>query len=222
MQLSKETLQTLRNFLSINPNLMLKPGNVLTTGALDKSCFATAEIAEDIPRSAGIYDLNEFLGVVSIFSDPDITFHDTHIMIKDVGGTTRSSIKYMLADPEILVYPKKTPNIDNIIASFNISATQITQITKAAAVLKSPFLTLQGDGEKLSLIVHDKSNPNSNQFNITTEDKTDATFKSHVKISTLKMISDDYQVDISSSKVLKFTSKAKMYLFACETDSEFE
>lgn len=76
MKLSKNTINILRNFSGINTNLLLKPGNQLMTVAANKTAFASAEVEETFDTEFGIYDLSEFLGVLSVFSEPDLEFSE--------------------------------------------------------------------------------------------------------------------------------------------------
>lgn len=215
MKLSKETITILRNFASINPNIMFKKGNTLMTGAANKTCFAVAEIEETIPVDMGIYDLGELLGVISIFNDPDLTFTNGTLTISE----GRNKIRYMPADAEVLVYPKRQVSLPTNDVSFNLPAAQLQQIIKAGAVLKVPFMTVKGDGSKITVIVHDKANVNSNQFVIDVDVDSTAEFQMHVKVDNLKMLVEDYFVEVSFNKILQFTGKKKSYLVTCEIDS---
>ena len=67
MELSKETLTLIKNFAGINGSLMLKAGNRLSTISEGKNVMAETTISETLPIDFAIYDLNEFLNVVSLF-----------------------------------------------------------------------------------------------------------------------------------------------------------
>ena len=222
MKLSKNTLNLLRNFSSINNNILIRPGNTLMTVAANKTAFACAEIEESFPHQFGIYDLNEFLGVISIFNDPDLDFTDRALTISE--GNRR--IRYMPADPEVIIFPKKEPKFtDEPDASFTLDSQQLTQISKASSVLKAPIVTFKGDGSKIVVLVHDKTNPNSNQFTIDVGENTDKNFEMHLKVDSLKMQhapGDSYEVLVSFAKIVKFIGDRKSYLVACETDSTSE
>ncbi len=189
------------------------------TVAPNKTSFAVAEIEDSFDGDFGVYDLTEFLGVMSIFSDPELEFNKNNVTIRE--GKRR--IKYLPADPEVLIYPKKEPKFtDNPDAEFTLDAVQIQQIMKASSVLKSGIVTIRGDGKTISVIVHDKTNPNSNQFIIDTDKDTKHLFDMHIKVENLKLIHESYNVMVSSSKVVKFVGDKKSYTVACETDSSFE
>ena len=57
MELSTRTLEILRNFASINPNIVVSQGNKLTTMSIQKNLVAKAIIEETFPTTFGIYDL---------------------------------------------------------------------------------------------------------------------------------------------------------------------
>lgn len=219
MKLSKNTINLLRNLASINTNLLITPGNKLMTVAANKTAFASVEVEESFDTTFGLYDLNELLGVLSIFNDPDLEFSDKFLIVSE--GKNR--IRYMPADPEVLIFPKKEPKFtDTPDAEFKLTSGHLTQIIKAASVLKVPVVTIKGDGKKIVALVHDKTNPNSNQFVIDVEASTDKTFDLHVKVDSLKMLPEDYDVLVSFSKILKFIGDKKTYLVTCETDSTVE
>ena len=73
MKLSKETVGLFKNFAGINSNLLLKSGNKLSTISAQKNVMADSTVTETFP-DFGIYDLNEFLGAMSLFEDPELEF----------------------------------------------------------------------------------------------------------------------------------------------------
>ena len=58
MNLSENTVSVLKNYSTINQNLLIKPGKVLTTMSAMKNIVSRAEVEEDFPREMAIYDLN--------------------------------------------------------------------------------------------------------------------------------------------------------------------
>ena len=83
MKLSKDTQEIFKNYASINSNLMLREGNKLSTWTENKTVISEVVLTETFPQNFGIYDVNEFLGVVSLFSDPDITFNEDTAIISE-------------------------------------------------------------------------------------------------------------------------------------------
>jgi hypothetical protein len=54
MKLSKETLGLIKNYASINNNLLFKPGNILSTIAVSNTIMSSCTVAETFPSEFGI------------------------------------------------------------------------------------------------------------------------------------------------------------------------
>ena len=67
MKLSNETVTVLKNFSTINQNLVIKEGTELTTMSALKNIVARATVKDTFPQEVAIYDLNEFLSALSLF-----------------------------------------------------------------------------------------------------------------------------------------------------------
>ena len=76
MKLSEHTTSVLKNFASINQNLVIKEGKTISTMSAMKNIVAKAEVDEDFPREIAIYDLNEFLAALSLFTNPVLDFSE--------------------------------------------------------------------------------------------------------------------------------------------------
>lgn len=218
MKFSKETIAVLKNYSSINPNIMLK-GSVLTTISPQRNVVASVSVEEKFPVDFGVYDLSQFLGVLSLFSDPDVTFTEKVATFKE----GKNSIKYYAADAAVLKLPPdkqiKFPNSD---VALKITSTQLGQVIKTAGVLGAPDFSIVGDGETISLVVGDLKVDTGNQFSIEL-DSTDMTFSANFKVENLKMIVQDYSVEISSKGLSKWTAESgDMTLYvALESTSKF-
>lgn len=219
MQLSKETLNLIKNFSSINGSLMLKPGNKLATISEGKNVMSEVTIAETFPSDFGIYDLNEFLNVVSLFSDTNLDFSEKYVLVSD-GGT--SKIKYFAAGEGVVKAAPATIKFPSADVTFTLEAGQLAMIQRTSSVLKASDVSIVGADGKLKVIVSDKKNDTSNAYEVTLGD-TDETFKANIKVENLKMLPNDYEVSISKKKISKFkhTASDLTYYVAIEADSEF-
>ena len=93
MKLSDKTLGVLKNYANINQGLMFKKGKVLKTVSSHKNILSEAHNIRRYIIDFGVYDLNNFLSVVSLDKDnPSFEFDDKHVVI--VGKKGRSRIKY--------------------------------------------------------------------------------------------------------------------------------
>ncbi len=66
MEISENTMSILKNFSEINSNMLFKQGNALRTMSEARNVLATAHVDQDFPQQFGIYDLKEFIGVLSL------------------------------------------------------------------------------------------------------------------------------------------------------------
>jgi len=218
MKLSKETVNLIKNFAGINSNLLLKQGNKLATISGQKNVMADATVTETFPDFA-IYDLNEFLGAMSLFEDPELDFQDKYVSIKQ--GSM--NIKFFAADASNLTAPQKAITFPEAEINFRMSSSMLDMIKKTSSVLRAADVSIVGDGSKVVAVVGDKKNASGNSFSEPVGD-TDKTFKVNLKVENLKMLPGDYDVSISSKKISRFKSPNNdlVYYVAVEADSTFE
>jgi hypothetical protein len=219
MELSKDTLTLIKNFAGINGSLMLKAGNKLATISEGKNVMAEATIAEDFPIDFGIYDLNEFLNVVSLFQTTNLDFQEKYVLVSD-GGTSR--IKYFAAGEGVVKTAPTTIKFPSADVTFTLDASQLAMIQRTSSALKASDVSIVGADGKLKVIVSDKKNDTSNAYEVVLGD-TDETFKANLKVENLKMLPNDYTVEISKKKISRFkhTASDLTYYIAVEADSEF-
>ena len=216
MKLSEQSLNLLKNFASINQNIQFKTGNKLTTISPQKNILASVEIPESFPSDFAIYDLNKMLGVMSLFQDPELEIGDKTMK---VGG----KVNYMFADPSMIVIPpEKELTFPEAEVTFTMSNTDFSQTIKAAAMLGLPHVCVVGDGSKITLGATDVNNSSSDDF-VTEVGTTDMNFCMVFKIENLKLFTGDYNVEITSKGISKFshTSINLQYFIATESDSTF-
>lgn len=217
MKLSKQTLDILRNYSVINANILIKPGNTLSTLAVAKNIMAEVTVGEKFDKEVGIFNLPELLGVISMMGDPEITLSDKFMTLTE--GS--SKIRYVYADSSILTFPQKAIKMPSEDISFDLNSAQMLQIQKAAAALGVQDIAVIGDEKKIVIQVLDKKNEGSNQYTIDLETKTDKSFTVYFKIENFKHIPDDYTVSVSSKNISKFVGSVVgvTYYVAVEADS---
>ena len=225
MQLKDETIQVLKNFALINPNMVIREGSEIKTVAEAKNVYAAATVQDSFPVEFGIYDLNEFLSVMSIMDNPDLVFSDKWVTINS--GSGRSKIKYYFTDPDMLTSPTrlvKLPSEYEI--EFRLDSTTLGRIKTAASTLGHNELVITPDNGSLRLTVADTENVTSNTFSIDVPGKYDQSdsFELILNITNIKkLVVGDYNVQLSSKLVSRFesTSPAIEYMVALEKNSKY-
>ena len=223
MQLNKVTHDILKNFSEINTNILIKPGNELNTISTMRNIFAKATITESFDNEFGIYDLNEFLSVVSSLDKPQLTLQDKYMTISTEGS--KSKAKYFYSDPSVIVSPQKDVTMPESDVTFSLSESNLAQLQKMAAILKAPDLALVGvKGGDVVLKVCDKKNDTSNKFDIVVGENATADYTFYFKVENLKMMAGDYDVAVSSRSISHFknTKLPIQYWIALEPDSVFD
>lgn len=218
MKLSKETMTLLKNFSSINGDITLKAGSKLTTISSGKNIIAEATVAEEFPEDFGIYDLSEFLGVMSLFESPDLTFSDKFVMIRE----GKNGIKYFAADTRVLTTVPTIKQFPVPDIEFDLSGAMLSQIQRVASILRVEDFSVVGDGSVISINVGDKKNPSGSTFD-SEIGTTDKEFKINFKVENLKMLAGDYRVSIGGKKIARFqaVNAQLVYYVATELDSTF-
>jgi len=217
MKLSARTLHLLKNFSTINPSIVLKPGGVAATISPNKTILARASISDEIPNVVAIYNLSRFISTLSLFENPDLDFGDKSVRISD----GNRSVIYHYADASIImVPPEKQIKLPSNDAECFITNKDFQNITKALSVLGLPEIAIVGDGENISLEAIDTKNPTADTFSIVVGQSSNV-FRAIFKSENLKIMDGDYTVTISSKGISQFVGTEVSYWIAVESTSTF-
>ena len=220
MKLNTNTQNILKNFSEINTNILIKPGKELSTISTMRNIFAKASIDETFDTEFGIYDLNEFLAVLSGMKNPVITFKDK--LMKIVPEGRDKGTRYFYSDPSVIVAPTKEVNMPESEVTFSLSEDNFEELKTMSAVLKTPDLALIGQkGGDIDLRVCDKKDDTRSTHDIPIGKGATADYTFYFKVENMKMIPGSYDVSVSSKSISHFKHKEKSieYWIALEPDS---
>ena len=224
MKLSSDTLNLLKNFASINQGIYFKQGKTVKTVSPQKNIMAEGIIDEEVPVDFGVYDLNNFLSVLSLHKDdPTLAFEDKNVLISGLKG--RSKIKYRFCEPTMIVTPpEKNIVVPDPEIKFTMTAEDFDWILRAAAVLSSPQIAVESDGKKIFISTIDLQNDSAHTDSIEIADVNCDKFRMIFKTENLKMIAGSYDVSISSKGVSHFKNQKMnlQYWITTEAGSKFE
>ena len=219
MKLSTNTVEVLKNFASINPNILIRAGDTVSTISAGKNIFAKAKIQETFDREFAIYDLNSFLATLSLADNSDIRFDNEFLQVEIDSGT----MKYYYSDPSVIqAAPDKEIEVDNYF-QFTLTQDALKTIFSTASVSQATMFSVIGNGTEVTIVVGDPKTPLSNNYRkiISASNKV---FKAYLPIDSLKIMNDTYTVTVSEKKFiyLEGNTSSSRYWLALDKDSEFK
>lgn len=199
MKLSGDTISLLKNFATINQGILFRQGKTIRTTSPHKNILAEANIPEEIPTEFGVYDLNNFLAVISLHKDiPTFEFVQNDVVICDSKG--RSKIKYRFCDPRCIVTPPdkaiKMPDREIV---FKLTQEDLDWVLRVASVLSSPQISVESDGSKISLVAMNLQDNSAHTDTLDIASGNGNKYRIIFKTENLKMIPGAYDVEISPS-----------------------
>ena len=190
MKINKDTLNTLKNFSDINMSIEVKAGNTLRTVSVQKNILAQAEVETTFPQDFAIYEVNRFLGAISLFDNPDFEFGEKSVRI----GNDRNSLNYVYCDPSMIVTPPENNiTVPDPEVRFKLSQDSLSRVMKAGNVLGTPEIVVES-GSPMTVRAMDSQNDSSDTFHVNLDENTDKTFRFVFKIENFKMVPGDYDV----------------------------
>ena len=214
MKFSNETISVLKNFATINPGLVFKPGSVIRTMHPQKTVMASATVSENIEKVARVYDLSRFLATLSLFDDPDVEFTEDKFIISS--GKSKVSYTYA-AEAMVVSAPDKDIKFPDPEAVVTVKWKELDSVIKAAGVLKLSEVAFISDGSSISLSAVDSKNPTADAYEIVVAEGVSAKeFKMIIKVENLKLMQNDYEVSLSTKGLAHFKSSKAEYYIALE------
>jgi len=220
MKFSKETIEVLKNFSTLNIGIELQKGSILKTLDESKAILAEASINEEIPNNFAIYDLNKLLNVIELFGDSELEFKSDVLTISG----DKKKVNYKAADRNTLMLPpdKPFPNIQSRV-KLSIDFDSLQTIFKVSSILNLDVIAISSDGDQVYVRGFDNRKIVKDDIIIDTDVKSDSKFKCIFKVSNLKMLPGNYEVSIGErSAIFQNKDRELKYLVAIERSSEFD
>jgi hypothetical protein len=205
MKLNDRTLQVMKNFSTINSGVVLQKGKIQKTMSPEQTILAEARLDDDLPEVFGIYDLNQFLGNVTTLGNPALTFTNERVVMSD----GEMSLNYYSCSPSLIVSPpNKELVLPKIDVNFSITNATLTKILRLASMNNLPNLTVLGKNGEINLQAHEAKNDTSNFVSTKVGDYDGVDFSVSFKTENLRLIPDDYSVEIAIGGFSKWSNKA--------------
>lgn len=221
MELNENTLSIMKNFAGINQNLLVQQGSTIKTISEARNVVSTAVVDQEFPQQFGIYDLNEFIGVLGLVDKPNLQFAEESVIVSD--STGRSKVKYFFSPEETLTSPTKDINMPEPEVKFTLDNDTLNKLKRAASTLGHSEVSIRPSNGVLSLAVVDNQNSTSNAYSIDVDGEFTGEFNFVLSIANLRILPGDYEVSISSKLISEFKHKELnvRYWIALEKTSTF-
>ena len=118
MKLDQKTISILNNFSNISPSILFREGNIITTVSPAKTIMAKAVVPNSFDKRFAVYNLSRFIGTVSLFENPELTFSEKSV---NISGDETRSVNYFYADENaIKAAPEKEIVLHLLILNSNL------------------------------------------------------------------------------------------------------
>jgi len=222
--ISRATLAILKNYNGINTSMVINKGSQQNVVSTTKTVMSTVEIEEDFPVKFGIFDMGQFLNILTSFDEPTLEFHDKYVKITKENQV----IKYRYSEPSLITTLSEEA-IDKLNkhikpdCSFTLSKEVLKKLQDIVSILRAEYVMFEGNGESIFIKTFNPKDESDTSFSVE-NGETDSKFRMIFKFEHLKVLPGDYAVTISRNKLLKFTHSqvALNYIIPCEKDSTFE
>ncbi len=219
MKISRETIDILTNFASINASIYIRAGSTIKTKAPLENVGAVATVTEVFPTDFAIYALSDLLSLLKLFDEPDVEFGPNSLTLRSESG----AIVYHYLDPALIDEAKMKIPQYNTVFEFDMTDADIKMIHKTASILDANTLSVIGDGSSVQLIVSNDGHDVTNSYKKPIGESTEV-FSYHISLDTFKLISDCYSVKLAQSGKAKFvhfvsTSRELDYVLSVSSKS---
>lgn len=216
MKLTKEDLSILKNFSTINNSLWVDETKFVKTIHPAGNVIGVYELESEFPQKFGIYNLSEFLSILSLFDieETAIKFTNREILLK----YKNNMVKYVLFEKalirgfENMKSAEKYKSFNKFNCTFNISSEEIKKMKRISNILDIDDIIVGISPKKSMILIDDRDNMLANKYAINIENPK-GEGKIIISVERLFMIDDDYECSVITNKLIKFQSKNKKLFY---------
>lgn len=205
MKISKGTQKILSEYTLINPGIIIEKGNRLISRSVDCSILSTVIVPETFEEEISLYNLSQFLNIISCFGEPDLKIDSDKILISE----GKQKFTYFMTNKDLIKEQankllKAEPEYDT---TFILTSDNINKLFGVMRVMNFDSIGILTRNNKLYLSVYDKANgkdQNSFEIEISDYDGEEDFFYILSKKNFVINKSFDYKVSISKIGCCKF------------------
>ena len=160
--------------------------------------------------------LNQFLGNLTTLRNPELTFSKDTVTLDD----GELSFEYRACSANLIITPpEKELVLKTVDVTFALPNDTLQKLIKVATMNSLPNLSVVGKNGELLLKIHERANDTSNSGTIKIGEYAGQDFTASFKTDNLKLLPNDYNVEIQKGAFAKFENATKTlkYFIALET-----
>jgi hypothetical protein len=168
-----------------------------------------------------LYDLDNFLSVVGMFSQPVLDFRPRFVRITDEHG--EGQVDYIYGSPSAIYKPLKVPPLPQKVIEFDLPEQKWTAIQKAASVLNKPEVLILSDGLAVEISTHDHKYQYTHTFTMPVAADTHGLQCQHIlSLALFKLLKGSYRATVTPRfTVFQRVGCDMTYWVACDPASTF-
>ena len=230
--LKKETQAILKNFATINSSILVRQGSKIKTISIGENAVAEYGCSEDFPQDFGIYDLNQFMNGIDLFTneekrkvgdriekvwiEPVLEFtNDSYVTIHGQGKAAGYTAKYFFSSPEITLKaaPEKDINFPDSDMEFTIKDSDLGNLKDAAQAYRLPDLSFKSNEDGfITLEICDREDPTCNVYAQRIKGHATGTYEMYMKMDNIKIFDNSsyensYDIKVSKNLITEWKHK---------------
>ena len=210
MKISQTTMDVLKNFAVVQESLLVREPQCIVTMSTAKNIVALFDTEETFPEF-GIWDLQQFLGAISLFDLADTEFDFQKKWVNIRCGT--NSIRYTytnvnhVTNSEHIKPSRRYKAFDEFNCHFKLCEGDITKLKKASTIMfgnnDATNINIHSDGEKGYVKLDVGDDIMSNTFKTEVEE-IEGKCDINIHVGNLVLLRGGYEVDVLDKKLVRF------------------
>jgi hypothetical protein len=150
-------------------------------------------------------------------NDPNLKFNDQYVVLDD--GSVEV-VYYASPGTLIISPPEKELNISNPEVTFTLTNTTLSKLLRLAGMNTLPNLSIIGAEGKMIAKIHDKQIRDGNKASMMLGDWTGEDFTATFSTENLKLLPDDYNVELKLGTFAKFVGSSRKIVYYISLDKK--
>lgn len=220
MKIDNDTRATLKILTNINASMIINKDEDIYVVSPCSSVIGYAKLENKFEEDLSIYDMKQFLSVLSLFDEPSLEFSEDKKSVI-IGSGTRS-VKYFLTEKEFIKQGKELTMPEDSEVLFDLPSNVIDKVMKASAVMGLDFINISSEGKDVTIGACSVGDDTANNYSEKVADGNGSIYNFYMKSNKVILPSIDYKVTCSSRNICEFKGDQLTYWIGLETTSEYK